>query len=188
MGIATYVPVDKFPTVFGNKVISFGTLTLSDSYAGESIDCSGNTVTYVASADTITRTTGSWLDSGIQAGDNITITNSTSNNTTHDVLSVTALVITCGNTISDETNTTLTTEFVVTEGGDYIDWSAVSGMGTVEYVSLDTTIGGFSLASNAAFKRVYAFESGGANNPLVQPTIIDDLSGETAQVMIVGKR
>lgn len=188
MGYATYVPVDKFPIVFGNKLISFGTLTLSAKYQGETIDTSGNTITFVAATDTITRTTGSWLTAGFKVGDTVTIATSGSNDGDHVVVSVTALVLTVGNTVVDETATVPTITFTLKNGGDNIDWSAETGIGSIEVVFVDSTIGGFALASNALLTRILAFESGGANNALVQPTVGDDLSGETAQAIIVGKR
>ncbi len=188
MGIATYVPVDKFPTVFGNKLVSFGTLTMSDSYAGESIDTSGNTVTFVASTDTITRTTGSWLDSGFNVGDSITITTSGSNDGAHVIVSITALVLTVGDTVVDETATVPTITFFLTASGDIIDWGAETGMGTIEAVIGANSIGGYVLVSDASMTRILAYEAGADAAALDLVTGATDLSGETAQLIIIGKR
>jgi hypothetical protein len=51
-----------------------------------------------ASADTITRSRGSWLDDGFRSTDTITITGTASNNVSGATVTVTALVITMGTT------------------------------------------------------------------------------------------
>lgn len=61
----------------------------------------GPTVTFAevgATGDTITRSFGSWTDDGFEAGDEITVTGSASNNVTGTIASLTALVITLGDT------------------------------------------------------------------------------------------
>lgn len=110
MGTATYSPVNKHPIVIGNKLISFGTITMSNSYA---------------------------------------------------------------------------------TGGDSIDWTAETGIGKVEYVSSPPTIGGYVLVPNAANTKIMAFYAdydAAGDGALIQVAATTDLSAQTAQIMIIGRR
>lgn len=63
------------------------------------------TVDFAAAGDTITRATGSFLTDGFAAGDRVIISGAVDagNNAIHQIVSVTDLVMTVGNTITDET-------------------------------------------------------------------------------------
>lgn len=63
------------------------------------------TVDFAAAGDTITRATGSFLTDGFAAGDRVIISGAVDagNNAIHQIVTVTALVMTVGNTITDET-------------------------------------------------------------------------------------
>ena len=105
MGTATYVPVVKFPIVMGNKLISYGTLTMAASYA---------------------------------------------------------------------------------TGGDSIDWAAETGIGAVEVVSINGSIGGYMLTPDAANAKILAYEAGADAAALDEVASTTNLSSETAQVIVVG--
>ena len=76
-----------------------------------SIDASGNTITFDAAAETITRASGSWVTDGFAIGDTLQISGSTSNNglgvLTISNLTATVMTIT-EDVLVNETNTTLT--------------------------------------------------------------------------------
>lgn len=160
MGIATFVSDPGVtPDSVGNKKQKTGIITLSSSYAGESIDTSGNTVTFVASADTITRTTGSWLTSGIKVGDTITITDSSSNDGQHVVSAITALVLTVGNTTADETATTVIIIFAVTIGGDAFDFKTLLGLARIDSIVMQSLDGRYTFVPDLANNRILVYDN-----------------------------
>lgn len=81
------------------SVLTFGaavSLTNEGPVAGVSITCEA-ALTFAdngASADTLTRTSGSWISDGFRVGDSITITGTASNNVTATITVLTATVLT----------------------------------------------------------------------------------------------
>lgn len=61
-------------------------------------------LTFAAANETLTRSAGSWLDDGFAVGDSVVIADTVSNDGTHVITTLTALVMTCGaSTFVDET-------------------------------------------------------------------------------------
>lgn len=102
-------------------------------------------VDFVASADTITRNTGSWVTDGFKVGMQITIDGTSSNDGTHTVVTVTPTVLTVGNTLADEANVDAA-DFTITGSEPLSTWVA----------SLKTDIVGDSEATLKIEDRVLA--------------------------------
>jgi hypothetical protein len=63
----------------------------------------GTSVTFAVTANTVTRTTGSWLSDGFAVGQTVQITGTASNNVTGTVSTLTATVMTLSATLANET-------------------------------------------------------------------------------------
>lgn len=103
-------------------------------------------VDFAAAGRTITRSTGSWLDSGFQDGGQVEIADAVDgiNNDMFDILTVTDTVITLvvGTTIADETGDTVTItprNSVLQKWGEHrYRWSSSSGVTGTSAQSLDS--------------------------------------------------
>lgn len=85
---------------------------------GLEIDSSGNTLDFNATANTLVRTTGSWITDGFKAGDNFYIDATTSGNNDGwtKIVSVTALTLTLEAVDTTETESTATVAFATDAG------------------------------------------------------------------------
>src|SRR5262249_17260450 len=70
------------------------TLTETTSVVDESIANSTNVVITAGTADTITRSGGSWINDGFMVGDTITVTGTASSDGTYHIASMSATVLT----------------------------------------------------------------------------------------------
>ncbi len=108
----------KLSLSFIRKYFDSSNVELHNS-ADFSIDCTSETVTFAdANPDTITRASGSWVTSGLVAGELFNVTNSTSNNGSYTIATITTvsnpndtITLIGGDTLVAETNTTLTIAF-----------------------------------------------------------------------------
>ena len=117
-GTGIYEVITKLKTGFTIAV------TGSEHISTEIINATGNTITFAdADPDTITRASGDWTTL-FAVGDVITITNSTSNDGSYTIASLTSTVITLvtADTLAAETNTTVTNITFVTDNGADIGW------------------------------------------------------------------
>ena len=108
-----------------------------DSNASNNASYTGDGATdldFLVTADTITRTTGSWIDDGYKVGTNISITGSVSNNGSTSVTGVADLVLSTGGALTTETNVAAT---VSQNNADPGDWVVDESLGfTPQYVGL----------------------------------------------------
>lgn len=95
-------------------------------------------LTFAAAGDTITRVAGSWITDGFKKGQTIRIAGTASNNGTHKVTAVTALVLTVGNTLTNETITSAGITIRTSPWGAD-EWDpCVAGIATGNPASTDT--------------------------------------------------
>ena len=98
-----------FTLTFQRQTMVDSVTELHSATAAVVTDATSNTVTFAdANPDTIARASGDWAADGLKAGMRITITNSTSNNTTYTIATVTTLTLTliAADTVVGEVNTT----------------------------------------------------------------------------------
>lgn len=83
--------------------LTFGNVITDEVISSGFAVTGGPTLVFAASGDTITRNRGSWLADGFRAGDDVAIDGTASNEVTLAAQTVTALVLTLANGLSDET-------------------------------------------------------------------------------------